>query len=152
MDLNIVYLIVAAIAIYFFFFRTQSKEGFETNQRIVLKTADGKYAKICADKHLCASKTESERVQFSIMKFSDDLIALSSGGYYIASCFGETCKDDMIKVNSFNPYAPNSKLALEKDNENYYIKFYDEKYLSLDSNDHFIKTSERSLAAKIQFV
>ena len=74
-DFNIVYLIVAVIAIYFFFFRkVQSKEGFETNQRVVLKTADGKYAKICSDKHLCASKTESERVQFSIMKFSDDLI------------------------------------------------------------------------------
>jgi hypothetical protein len=152
MNLNIIYLLVAAIAIYFFFFTSQSKEGFETNQRVVLKTVDGKYAKICADKHLCASNNESERVQFSIMKFSDDLIALSNGGYYVASCFGETCKDDMIKVNSFNPYAPNAKLALEKENDYYYVKFYDEKYLSLDSNDHFIKTSDKSGSIKVQFV
>lgn len=153
MKINTFYLICAAILIYFFFFRKkQFKEGFETNQRVVLKTADGKYAKICSDKHLCVTKTESERVQFSIMKFSDDLIALSNGGYYIASCFGESCKDDMIKVNSFNPYAPNAKLALEKDNDYYYVKFYDEKYLSLDSNDHFIKVSEKSKAVKVQFV
>lgn len=152
METGQIFYLIIAITIFYMAFLKKKQEGFETNQRVVLKTQDGKYAKICADKHLCISTNESEGVQFSIMKFNDDLIALSNGGYYIASCFGDSCKDDMIKVNSFNPYAPNAKLALERTGDKFYIKFYDEKYLSVDSNDHFIKIADKSKAVQISIL
>jgi hypothetical protein len=106
---------------------------------------------ICADKHLCATSNIVDKKLFSIMKFSDDLIALEQNGYYVSCCFGETCTDNMIKVNSFNPYAPNAKLRLVKDDSGYFVQFYDEKYLSLDANNHFIKDADKTKAVKIFF-
>lgn len=149
--MDILYIIVGIILFYYFFIRPSSKEHFETNQRVIIKTSDNKFAMVCADKHLCATDKDSDKKQFSIMKFADDLIALECDGYYVASCFGDTCKDEMIKVNSFNPYAPNAKLRLVKDDSGYYVQFYDEKYLSLDQNNHFIKDGDKKKAAKIFF-
>jgi hypothetical protein len=150
-EINWLYIGLAAVLIYWFCIKKNSKrEGFETNQRVTLKTSTGKFAKVCAEKHLCLTDDKTEAEQFGVMKFSDDLIALSKGGYYIASCFGDSCKDEMIKVNSFNPYAPNAKMALEKDNEYYYIKFYDEKYMSVDDQNHVIKTSDKSKALRLE--
>lgn len=150
MKINVLYVGLVVIVLYFLFFN-RKKEGFQTNQRVFLKTSDDKYGKICSDKHFCMTDNKDEAEQFSIMKFSDDLIALSKGGYYLASCFGEACQDDMIKANSFNPYAPNAKLALEKDGDYYYIKFYDDKYMSVDENNNVIKHIDKAKAIRVQF-
>ena len=150
MKINLWY-VLAALVIYFLFFKGSQKEGFETNQRVKIKTADGKFAKICDEKHLCLTSTEGEAETFSVMKFSEDLIALSKGGYYVSSCFGVSC-DDFIKVNSFNPYAPNSKLALESDGDNYLVKFYDDKYMSVDDRSNVIKVAGKDQALRVQIV
>lgn len=138
--------------IFFFFNKTKTKEGFETNQQVLIKTSDNRYAKVCDDKHVCLTSIETEAEKFSIMKFSDDLLSLAKGGFYMASCFGDTCKDDFIKANSFNPYAPNAKIALEKDGDHFYAKFYDEKYMSADDTGKIIKQSDKSKALRIQLV
>lgn len=150
-EINWLYVGLALAVLYWWvYIKNNKREGFETNQRVTLKTSTGKFAKVCAEKHLCLTDNKTEAEQFSVMKFSDDLIALSKGGYYIASCFGDSCKDEMIKVNSFNPYAPNAKLALEKEAEYYYVKFYDDKYMSVDDNNHVIKHSDKSKALRLE--
>jgi hypothetical protein len=151
-EINWLYVGLALAVLYWWVYikNNTKREGFETNQRVTLKTSTGKFAKVCAEKHLCLTDNKTEAEQFSVMKFSDDLIALSKGGYYIASCFGDSCKDEMIKVNSFNPYAPNAKLALEKEAEYYYVKFYDDKYMSVDDNNHVIKHSDKSKALRLE--
>lgn len=155
MDLNILYLIIVIICVILIIFVYRSKsEGFETTQRVLLKTTDGKYAKICKDKHLCLTDIQSESVEFSVLKFDNDLIALSNNGYYISSCFGDLCKHNMILVNSFNPYAPNCKLSLEKADSDidYYIRLYDDTYFGIDENNYFIKTSDHTSAIKLQLI
>lgn len=154
MNINIFYLIIVIICVIFIISVYRSKkEGFETTQRVLLKTTGGKYAKVCDDKHLCLTDIQSERIEFSVLKFDNDLIALSHNGYYISSCFGDSCKHNMIMVNNFNPYAPNCKMSLEKtDGDYYYIRLYDDTYVSTDENDHFIKTPNRTVAIKLQLI
>lgn len=153
MNLQIYYLIIGIVSAILLLYLYRSKnEGFETTQRVILKTVDGKYAKVCKDKHLCLTDIESERDEFSILKFDDDLISLSNGGYYISSCFEDSCKDNMILVNNFNPYAPNCKLSLEKVNDYYYVRLYDNTYFSIDDSDHFIKTQDKSRAIRLQLI
>ena len=127
-------------------------EKFEQSQKVYVKTANNKFFTICADKHLCLTSDFESKTLFSIMKFSDDLISLSNNGYYVASCFGEKCTNNMIKVNSFNPYAPNAKLKLTKEGEYYYVQFYDDMYLGVDENDHLIKLSDKSQSIQITFI
>lgn len=153
MKINWLYVVLLVVIVYFIFFlKSNKKEGFETNQRVILKTRTDKYVKVCDDKQACLVDDKDKADQFSVMKFSEDLIALSKGGYYIASCFGDSCKDDLIKVNSFNPYAPNAKMALEKIDDHYYVKFYDEKYMSVDDKNNIIKQSDKTKALQIQFL
>jgi hypothetical protein len=144
--MNLLYAILLGIVIYFFFLK--KKETFETNQIVGIKTADGMFASICADKHLCLVSDDSQAKQFSVMKFADDLIALENQGYYITSCFGENCTD-MIKVDSFNPYAPNAKLKLIKDGDTHSIQLFDGHYLGKDAQNHFVREKNVENAVKL---
>ena len=149
---NITILILVILAIYIYMNMYKKIEKFEQNQKVYVKTANNKFFTICADKHLCLTNDFASKTVFNTMKFSDDLISLSSNGYYIASCFGDKCTNNMIKVNSFNPYAPNAKLRLTKEGEYYYVQLYDDMYLGVDENDHLIKTSDKSQSIQITFI
>jgi hypothetical protein len=142
-----------AIAAYFWFFRRQ--ENFQTNQKVSIKTSDGSFASICSNKQLCVA-SEANKKNFSILKFADDLIALESEGYYINSCFGDDCNDTKtsryIKVDSFNPYAPNAKLKLVNNGSSYYIQMYDGQYWGLDENKYFVRVADKDHAVSLQFI
>ena len=142
----------AALAVYFLFFRT--KETFKTNDRVALKSSDGLFASICTDRHLCLT-SESNRKIFSIQKFADDLVALESEGYYITACFGDECdtpEGAHIKVDSFNPYAPNAKLKLIANGNAYYLQLYNGQFLGINDKKHFIRVDGRDKAIALQFV
>jgi hypothetical protein len=145
-------LIIVIFAIYIYTRMNNKIEKFEQNQKVYAKTTNNKFFTICAGKHLCLTNDFESKTLFSIMKFSDDLISLSNNGYYVASCFGDKCIDNMIKVNSFNPYAPNAKLKLTKEGDYYYVQFYDDMYLSVDENDNLIKTSDKLQSIQITFI
>ncbi|NBP03146.1 MAG: hypothetical protein EBU90_24180 [Proteobacteria bacterium] len=152
MQTNWYLILFAALAVYFLYFRTQ--ENFKTNDRIALKSPDGLFASVCSDKHLCLT-SEPNRKIFSILKFADDLLALESEGYYITACFGDDCdKPDgaHIKVDSFNPYAPNAKLKLVANGDTYYLQLYNGEYLGVNENKHFIRVTGRDKAIALQFV
>ena len=151
--INWLYIGIAIVVAYFLFFsKSGKKEGFETNQQVTLKTSDNRYIRVCSDKQVCITSNESDADKFSIMKFGDDLLSLAKGGYYIASCFGDTCKDELIKANNFNPYAPNAKISLEKDGDYFYAKFYDDKYMSVDASGNIVKGSDKLKALRIQLI
>lgn len=152
MQTNWYLILLAALAVYFLFFRKQ--ENFKTNDRVALKTADGLFASVCTDKHLCLT-SESNRKVFSILKFADDLLALESEGYYITACFGDECDTPAgahIKVDSFNPYAPNAKIKLVPSGNSYYLQIYNGKYLGINDNKHFVSVDGRDKAVAVQFV
>jgi len=149
---NITILLLIIVTIYIYIYMNKKVEKFEQNQKVYVKTANNKFFTICADKHLCLTNDFASKTVFNTMKFSDDLISLSSNGYYIASCFGDKCTNNMIKVNSFNPYAPNAKLRLTKEGDYHYVQLYDDMYLGVDENDHLIKTSDKSQAIQIAFI
>jgi hypothetical protein len=146
--MNVLLLIAIAFFIYYVFIK--KKEKFETNESVILQTKDGEFFSICNDKHLCLVKSESDAKTFSIMKFSDDLLALENQGYYITSCFGENCTD-MIKVDSFNPYAPNAKLKLITNGDHYNIELYDGQFFGKNSDNHVVRIKDKESALNIKF-
>jgi hypothetical protein len=128
----------------------KKKEKFETNESVILQTKDGEFFSICSDKHLCLVKSESDAKPFTIMKFANDLLALENQGYYITSCFGENCTD-MIKVDSFNPYAPNAKLKLIPNGDHYNIELYDGQFFGKNSENHVVRMNNKDNALNIKF-
>lgn len=146
--MNLLLLIAIAFLIYYVFIK--KKETFETNESVVLETKDGEFVSVCNDKHLCLVKNESDAKTFSIMKFSDDLLALENQGYYITSCFGDNCTD-MIKVDSFNPYAPNAKLKLIPNGDFYNIQLYDGQFFGKNSDSHIVRVPNKVNALDIVF-
>uniref|UniRef100_A0A6C0H684 Fascin domain-containing protein n=1 Tax=viral metagenome TaxID=1070528 RepID=A0A6C0H684_9ZZZZ len=150
--MNLYLIIFIVIIVYFFFFR--SRENFQTNQKVALKSLDGSFASVCTDKHLCLT-SEPNKKTFSILKFADDLLALESEGYYITACFAEECDNPdggHIKVDSFNPYAPNAKFKLVANGDSYYLQLYNGQYLGVNENNHFIRVTGRDKAVALQFV
>lgn len=146
-------MILVAVALYFIFF-SGKKESFKTNQRVSLKSSDGLFVSTCLNKHMCLV-SESNKKQFSILKFADDLLALECEGYYITACFGDDCETPegkFIKVDSFNPYAPNAKLKLVPNGNAYYLQLYNGEYLGIDENKHFIRVVGRDKAVSLEFM
>jgi hypothetical protein len=146
--MKIVVLIIFAFIVYYFLIKR--KEAFETNQSVILKTNDGKYVSICNNKHLCLVQDENNAKSFSIFKFADDLLALENQGYYIASCFGDNCTD-IIKVDSFNPYAPNTKLKLVPNGNYFKVELYDGQYWGINSDSHIVTVKNKEDALDIVF-
>ena len=145
----IIFIIVAA-----FFLFGNNKEGFKTNQKIELKSPDGLFVSKCLNKHLCLVN-ESNKTSFSIFKFADDLLALESEGYYITACFGDDCDESngkFIKIDSFNPYAPNAKFKLVPNGTSYYLQLYNGQYIGVDENKHFVSVTGRDKAISLEFV
>jgi hypothetical protein len=117
---------------------------------VILKTNDGKYVSICNNKSLCLVQDENNAKSFSIFKFADDLLALENEGYYIASCFGDNCTDT-IKVDSFNPYAPNTKLKLVPNGNYFKVELYDGQYWGINSDSHIVTVKNKEDALDIVF-
>jgi hypothetical protein len=130
---------------------SSKKEGFTSDQEIVIKTTDNKYATVCANKSLCLTDDSKSKGVFTVKTFdkTSKVIALSSEGYFIAACFGDKC-DDTIKVNNHNPYGANAKLTLELNSDGtYYIQFYDGKYMTVGVSKEIQKSFDKSKALKV---
>ena len=148
--MNYYIIIILAVLFYFFIYKSKdtkdSKETFETTQQVSIRTIDNKYISVCANKSLCLSK---DPMLFTVMKFSDNIIALQNENQYIAACFGNKCTD-IISANSFNPYAANAKLNLIKNNDkSYIVQFYDGKYMSVSINNTIIRTINKAKAIPV---
>lgn len=148
---QIIIVFIGAVLIYVLYFR--KTETFTTNQKLSIQTSDNKFATICADRHLCLTSDKASEKLFSVLKFADDLIALENEGYYITSCFGESCDTDVhITVSTFNPYAPNCKLKIIPDGSYNLVQFYDGQYMSVNNENHIVRTTDKSKAIKVAFV
>lgn len=154
----LILLAFAVVFIYFFLNKRQGTEGFSTSQDVTLRAKDilGKtvYASVCpndANKGLCFVSDPSAKATFTLMVFSESVLAMQSGGYYMAACFGDKAKcNDFITVNNFNPYAANTKVTLVKNNDGSFLfQFFDGKFLGLDAQNKGIRIMDKSKALSI---
>ena len=147
-------LLILLVFVAFYFMLNKNKEEFKTNQKVSLKSQDGLFVSKCLNKHLCLV-SESNKTNFSIFKFADDLLALESEGYYISTCFDDECDEPegkFIKIDSFNPYAPNAKVKLLPNGTSYYLQLYNGQYVGLDENKHLITVTGRDKAVSLEIV
>jgi hypothetical protein len=146
--MQLLYIILICVALYLYF-TYGKKENFETSATVSIKTIDGKYLTQAANKALVETSDASNKSVFTVMKFSDTIIALSLDGYYMAACFGDKCTD-RIFVNNYNPYAANAKLTLIKnDDGTFYVQFFDGKFMTTDVGGAITKTTNKQKALKV---
>jgi hypothetical protein len=147
--MNIITILIAAIVLMYLFGCLSKKEHFETNTTVTIRTTDGKYLTVLPNKALAITNDPKSKGIFSVMKFNDTVIALSSqDGRYISACFGDKCSDS-ITVDNHNPYGANAKLTLiknppNKSDSSYKITFYDGKFMKLDIDGSITKTRDKT--------
>ena len=146
-------LIVILIAILYIYilFSGDFTENFNSSDKIYIRTSSNLYGNICGNTNsLCFG---SNKIPFTILKFSDNIIGLQNNLKYISACminpYIKTCNDS-ISVNNFNPNSTNAKLVLVPNSDSsYFIQFYDGKYLSIGTGNVGIKTYLKNNAIKV---